>query len=101
MANEFQLLGAESAVTIYAVLRNASGQPYNTATPGFETYNASNYTSYDIAMTEQGATGDYFGNAPTGLSSAQYSIDYRKQAGASPAVSDLPVGGETYRTLST
>ena len=47
--------------------RNASGQWYNTDTPGFENYNSANLADYRITATETpSGSGLYEGTEPTG-----------------------------------
>lgn len=90
MANEIRATGA-TGLTLYAVIRNASNQVWNGS--AFEAYNASNYATYDVALTEQGATGRYAVSFPAGIVTAGlYYVDVRRQAGGSPAVSDLSLG---------
>lgn len=92
MAGEIQLPLGTSGVNIYAVVRNASGQVWNTVGAAFENYNAANWTDYDIALTEQGVSGYYVGNFPAAVAGV-YAIEARQRAGGSPAVSDSIVGG--------
>jgi hypothetical protein len=73
--------------TLYGVLRDDQGRPFDATSGAFETYNASNYTSYAIALAEQGSTGYYSLAVPSAAASFA-SIDFRRRAGASAAPSD-------------
>lgn len=95
MAGEIQLQYV-TGKTVYAVIRNHFGQVWNTAGGAFEAFNASNYTDYDVALTEQGTTGVYAGDFPSAIVAGVYSLDFRERAGASPAQSDLAVGAGEY-----
>ncbi|KKM80145.1 hypothetical protein LCGC14_1342850, partial [marine sediment metagenome] len=56
----------------------------------FEDYNAGNYTTYDISMTEEGNTGIYVGTFPSEIpaSTTPYNITVKRQLGGSPAEND-------------
>jgi hypothetical protein len=88
MAGELQL-PYDSGLTLYAHVLNASGQRWNGS--AFETYNEANWTTYDVALTEQGASGLYVGDfAAAGI----YEALVYQQAGATPAVTDAPPVGQ-------
>lgn len=89
MANEIQFTDA-TGNTNYVNLTNAVGQWYNTAGAAFEAYNASNFTDYDIAATEFGASGVYAATMPT-VAAGTYNLIARKRAGGSPATTDTVV----------
>lgn len=91
MAGEIQFAYGATGETVYAVLRNSVGELWNTAGAAFEVFNASNWSDYDIAVSEQGATGYYTGNFPS-VSAGSYSLEVRKRAGGSPATTDSIVG---------
>lgn len=90
MANEIEIHGS-SGLTLYGLVRNASGQVWRPATPAFENYNSANYANYatTIAFVEQGATGVYLGAFPVAILAGNYRLDARRQAAGSPAVSDV------------
>lgn len=89
MAREIR--GVSSAGTLYARVLNPSGLWWNGST--FEAYSAGNYSTYDIAMTEQGNSGLYVADFPTAITAAgTYEYFVHKQAGASPAEGDVIVG---------
>ncbi len=89
MAAEIQFTDTPSS-TDYAVLTNSVGQWYNTAGAAFEAFNASNFTDYDLAATEAGATGFYTASMPS-VAAGVYNVQARRRAGGSPAVSDAVV----------
>lgn len=90
MANELRIAqGTGSA--IYAHIVNAAARRWNGTS--FEVYSSGNYPNYDIPMTEQGTSGVYVGNFPTGITdSGTYEIFYYIQTGGSAAEGD-PVAG--------
>lgn len=93
MAAEIQIGGVTTGLTVYAVVRTAVGTVLNGTTP--EAFNASNWTSYDVAMAEQGSTGYYTGTFPA-VSAGIYSVEVRWQTGGSPAAAvatDPHLGG--------
>lgn len=72
--------------TLYAVLLNASGQPWNGA--AFDsTPTAGEWTSYDIAMTEDSTTGHYRGTMPV-VAAGAYSYHVHLQVAGAPATTD-------------
>lgn len=91
MANEikFSARGLTGA-TLYAVVLNSAGQAYNGST--FEALNASNWATYDIALSEQASLGIWLGTFPV-VAAGLYGITIYQQAGGSPAMSDVQVGG--------
>lgn len=80
--------------TVYYLIRNMFGQIWNGST--FEVYNNANYSTYKIAATEQGASGFYTANFPTGIVAGVYNVTAKDQAGVSAAQTDLSIGGGTY-----
>lgn len=95
MAGEIQIdLGPSYAgITAYAMLRSVTGTVYNTASLAFEAFNASNIADYDIALTEQGASGYFTGNVPAAILATAIYATIKQRAGGSPAVSDNSIGG--------
>lgn len=77
---------ATSGSTIYAVITRADGKYANGTTP--ETYNASNWTSYAVAMTETGVIGDFYATMPA-LPAGLYRFAAYIRSGGSPATSDV------------
>ena len=56
MASEIQARGPGTARTCYFLVRNATGSIWNGS--AFAAYLTANYTTYDVAMTEQGTAVD-------------------------------------------
>lgn len=92
MADKIQIQ-YQAAKTLYFLVRNASAQVWNGSS--FVTYATADYANYDVAMTEQGtASGYYVGTFPSGITAqGTYSVVVKQQAGASPAETDMTVGG--------
>lgn len=80
----------ETGRTLYVVILNRSAQFWNGSS--FETYNASNWATYAVAMTELGVSGIYTATFPAGISAGKYETLKFDQAGGSPAVGDDIVG---------
>lgn len=77
----------ETGLTLYAMVRNEAGQVWNGSS--FEAWNASNWATYAIAMTEQTSSGVYSVAVPAGINTAQrLSIVVYNQLGGSPAAGD-------------
>lgn len=74
-----------SGLNVYAILRRVSDGQYWTGS-GYEVFNASNWTTYAQALTEQGSTGVYAGTFSP--DDGNYSFDARKRVGASAATTD-------------
>lgn len=88
MANE--LRGVASTGTVYARIINKAGLWWNGS--AFESYAAANYSTYDIAMSEQGDSGVYVADFPTAITTGgTYEYYVHRQAGASPAEADQVV----------
>src|SRR5215207_10817795 len=78
--------------TLYAQVRNAVGQIWNTAGAAFEVYASANVADYDIALTEQGtASGYYVGTMPSVVAGA-YHVEAKERLGGAPAEADPTVG---------
>jgi hypothetical protein len=90
MANEIKTV-YKSGSTVYAVILSPSIQVWNGST--FENLTSMNWTTYKIALTEQIA-GIFIGSIPSGIvTSGTYMILIYLQAGGTPTVTDIPVGG--------
>ena len=86
MANEIRGV-APTGLTLYARIINSSGNWWNGTT--FEAYSAGNYATYDVALTEQGASGFYVADFPVLITTAgTYEIVSYIQSGATPAQGD-------------
>lgn len=79
----------QSGLSAYVFLRNESGQIYNGST--FESYNVSNWATYDLALTEQTSSGYYTVSFPS-LSAGRYHVTIHAQIGGSPAAGDDVIG---------
>ena len=83
MAGELQAQFATGA-TLYAVLLSAAGAVWNGST--FDaTPTVGEWTTYAVAMAEDGATGCYRGDLPGGAGSGRFCYRIYKQAGGSAA----------------
>lgn len=92
MSNEIRI--ACPSGTIYARILNAAGLWWNGSS--FEAYSAGNYSTYDIAMTEQGNSGVYVADFPSGITqSGTYEYYVHLQSGGSPAEGDDVIGTGT------
>lgn len=88
MAREIR--GTSPSGTLYARLMNSTGYWWNGTT--FEAYVAGNYSTYDLAMTEEGASGVYVADFPSAITTGgTYEYFVHRQAGGSPAEGDLVV----------
>lgn len=78
--------------TVYNMVFDYAGLVWNTALAAFETYAAGSVTDYDVASTEQGASGIYIGDFPSAIVAAAHGKTYRvvsrRRAGGTPAESD-------------
>ena len=88
MANEIQVEYG-SGNTLYAVIRNRTGQVWYVAGQTFEDWGASGRGAgdYDIPLTERSGSryvGDFDMNVPAGT----YGVQVFRQVGASPAETD-------------
>lgn len=95
--DEIFLVGYPSGLTVYALVRNSSGQIWYPTSEEFEDFGTSSrsHADYDIAMTDKSG-GMYVGDFPSAIP-ANTSVGYRtiiyRQLGASPASSDHIIGG--------
>ena len=89
MANEL-VIHYPTGSALYALLFDAIGQIWNGS--AFAAPGSASWTDYDIAMSEVAtATGIYRASMPAAAAGV-YGWVVRKQAGGSPAVSDVVVG---------
>jgi len=80
-----------TGLNIYVVLVNRlTGQFWNTATPGFEVFNASHWANYSVLLTEASGSGYYFSSRPAGVAGSLVTDVFYIRAGASPATTDAP-----------
>lgn len=89
MARELRGI-APSGNTLYARIINRAGLWWNGT--DFEAYDAGSFTDYDIAMTEQGASGVFVADFPAAiLTGGTYEYYVHLQSGGSPAQGDAVV----------
>lgn len=76
MADEIHIQHPTSVAaltTVYAILRNAIGQPCTISNATFAAYATGSLSTYKIALTEQGtASRFYSGNMPSGVAAGDY-----------------------------
>lgn len=85
-----EISGTASSGTLYARLKNASGQWWNGS--AFETYSAANWSTYVIAMTEEGSSNVYFATFPSGItSSGTYEYFVHRSVSGTPIEGDVVV----------
>ncbi len=90
---------ATSGSTVYGIVRNALGLPFNATTGDFEGYTADDLDDYALVLTEMGASGVFVTNFPYQATAGLYSVDYRIQVGGSPAQSDTQITDPFSRTI--
>ena len=93
MASELQL-SFRSGATVYFLIRNRAGQIWNGGS--FEAYATANYSTYDVAASEQGTASSYYvADFPTLITTpGVYSVVAKQQIGGSPAETDPTIGSE-------
>jgi hypothetical protein len=88
MAREIR--GTAPSGTLYARIMSPAGLWWNGST--FEAYSAGNYSTYVVTMAEQGNSGVYVADFPSGITgSGSYQYFVHKQLGGSPAEGDTIV----------
>ena len=94
MANEIHVNYA-SGNTLYAVVRNVTGDVWYVEGQVFEIWGAGGRTAddYDIALTDKSGS-RYVGSFDSNIPSGTYSIQVFLQAGANPANSDTFIACE-------
>jgi len=92
MSNEIR--GVSASGTLYARIMNRAGLWWNGSS--FEAYSAGNYANYDVSMTEQGDSGVYVADFPSGITTGgTYEYFVHRQSGGSPAEADVVTGTGT------
>lgn len=89
MANEVHI-DYDSGLTLYFIIRNSAGLPWDTTGEDFESWNAMG--DYDVSMTDMSGS-RYMGSIPANLAAGRYSIQVFQRVGGSPADNDLFLGG--------
>lgn len=88
MSNEIR--GTSPSGTLYARVMSPSGLWWNGSS--FEAYATGNYANYDLTMTEQGNSGVYVADLPSGITTGgTYEYFVHRQSGGSPAEGDLVI----------
>lgn len=78
--------------TVYMLIQNQDYDVYDAATAStFTAITSLPAGNADVAMTEQGASGQYRADFPSGIAAGTYRISIRQQSGASPDYSDPEV----------
>lgn len=95
MSNEIKVAFITGA-NLYFVVQSAGGGWWYTTGTAFEAYNAAHWAGYAVPMVEQGASGDYFGDFPTGIVSGTYRWEARSRTGGTPATTDPPLVAEDF-----
>lgn len=92
MANEIQHRHNATGSTLYATIRDTSGQYFDVVVASaFETLVPASWNDYAISLSESAiAAGGYCyaGDVPAGLADGRYSIDVFEQSGSEPALAD-------------
>jgi len=95
MANEINHPYRATGATLYAVMRQVSGQRWNASTLAFETLTVANWANYGLPLAETPAGGYfYIGSLPAiggVMVAGWYWVDLYAQAGETAAVSDVLV----------
>ena len=94
MANEIHVNYA-SGNTLYAVVRNATGDVWYVAGHTFEVWGTDSRTAndYDISLTDKSGS-RYVGSFDTNIQTGRYSVQLFLQGGANPADGDTFVGSQ-------
>lgn len=94
MSNEIKSLGIPSGYTLYACIRNGSGQIWYPTNEEFEDVGTSSRTNNDYAITTTDKLGGiYVADFPEDIPAGTYFTKLFRQLGASPANSDDDIGG--------
>lgn len=98
MSNEI-ITGYIAGYTLYATIRDTSGNVYYVVGDSFESWGTSSRDAddYDIQLTDKSG-GMYLGDFPSNIPNGDYFLQVYIQAGASPADADTPFGGPTAKT---
>lgn len=79
-----------TGLTLYANILNSTAQRWNGSS--FESFDGANYTTYDVALTEQGTSGIYTATFPSTIEAGTYECFFYRQAAGTPAQGDIVVG---------
>lgn len=94
MANEIHV-NYVSGNTLYAVIRNGTGDVWYVVGQSFEAWGTGGHTAedYDISLTDKSGS-RYVGNFSSNIPMGRYSIQVFLQAGANPADGDTLVASD-------
>lgn len=104
MAGElsFSLPGLTGS-TLYAIVRRPSdGAVRDVVAGAWDAWQSADIDDYDVALTEQGGSGRWLGNLPSGVT-APYTYEVCRRVGGTPAITDPVVGlgaSETWAGLT-
>ena len=83
-----------SGATLYAVVHHTDGRVWNDSLQAWEAFDDSKWAQYTIPLTEQGHSGYYRANFPSGASGDFLTTEVvYQQAGGTPATIDAPATG--------
>lgn len=87
MGSEIRWRHDLSGATLYATIRNGSGQYWSGE--AFEDLNPANWGDYDIALSESAAGGHLSaGTFPAAVAAGAYTLEVFEQSGGSPDIGD-------------
>jgi hypothetical protein len=92
MANEIQI-DYQSGLTLYACLRNITGEVWNPSLQAFEDWGSDGHTAddYHISLTDKGGS-RYVGDFDNAIGSGRYTIQIFVQSSQAPADADELIG---------
>jgi hypothetical protein len=89
---EIQATYTPGAVLYNLIFAPASGaMVWNTALSGFQDFANGSYSGYPLSMTGLGSTSLYTASMPTPIPPGVYNVVAKRQAGATPAITDPTV----------
>lgn len=75
MANEIQVARQVSGKTLYAAVRNRAADVWDDVGQAFVVITTVSWDDAKISLSEQGATGDYYGTFPAAIAAGAYSVE--------------------------
>lgn len=103
MAGEIQI-NFDTGLSLYFMVRSATGTVWNTGTAAFEAYNSANYANYVVALTEESGSGGFYkGNFPSTISAGVYGVTAKHAlaGNGSEAAGDPVIGIENFQWTGT
>jgi hypothetical protein len=92
MAAELQT-SATTGSSVYCIIRNALALLANNVSEAFETWNPTDYSDYEVQLTEQGNSGFFVANIPAWIPAGSYALEFFGGGGTD---SDTFIGGGQY-----